>query len=62
MPRIPYSGKDTWGRRPKTPFQIWLYQDPKRAASLSMMLTVGLILFWISVVIGLVVFILLMVS
>lgn len=58
----PFNGRrrqrDDWGRRPRDPFQIWLQADPKRAAKLSALVTVSLILFWISVVIGILVLIL----
>ncbi|MGA1866697.1 MAG: hypothetical protein ACMUFK_04435 [Thermoplasmatota archaeon] len=46
--------KDRWGERPQDPFIRELMKDPKRAARLSMLFTVGMILFWISFVTGLI--------
>ncbi|MBN1538968.1 MAG: hypothetical protein JW939_02400 [Candidatus Thermoplasmatota archaeon] len=46
--------RDRWGERPQDPFLRELMKDPKRAARLSMMFTVGLILFWIFFVFGLI--------
>jgi hypothetical protein len=57
--RLPSGGRDNWGRRPRGPFQVWLRADPRRAAMLSVTITVGLIVFWIMVFIGLIAFILL---
>lgn len=50
------SRRDSWGRRSRDPFHVWLRGDPRRAAVLSTALTVGLIIFWLMVVVGLIVF------
>ena len=46
--------RDTWGRPPEDPFMGKLLADPRRAARLSQIFTVGMILFWISLVIGMI--------
>jgi hypothetical protein len=49
MPR-----RDTWGKKPDDPFFRWLYADPGRAGRLSVMITVGMILFWMMILIGMI--------
>jgi len=44
--------RDNWGRPPKDPFLRKLYEDPERVAKLSRAITIGLILFWTSFVLG----------
>ena len=57
MARGPIPGRrDSWGRRSRDPFQVWLRGNPRRAALLSTTLTIGLIVFWLMVVVGLIVF------
>ena len=48
--------RDDWGRKRRDPFLTWLYADPRRGARLSAAITIGLILFWISVVFGILVY------
>lgn len=56
-----HGGRDRWGARPRDPFGRWLLEDPRRGAFLSATVTVGLILFWVSIVLGLIVYILVMI-
>lgn len=53
--RIIPGKKDNWGNRPRDPFLRSIYDDPKKAARLQSMITIGLILFWLSVAGGLLV-------
>ena len=46
--------RDTWGRTPDDPFLRKLLEDPKRAARISMAFTIGMILFWIFFVAGMI--------
>ncbi|MEA3558514.1 MAG: hypothetical protein U9R75_04605 [Candidatus Thermoplasmatota archaeon] len=51
--RIVPGNSDKWGKRPRDPLLRMIYDDPKKAARLQALISVGLIVFWISVVIGL---------
>ncbi|MBN1390932.1 MAG: hypothetical protein JXA22_09865 [Candidatus Thermoplasmatota archaeon] len=44
--------RDDWGKRPTDPFLKKLMKDPRRAARLSMLFTIGMILFWLFFVTG----------
>ncbi|MGA1819492.1 MAG: hypothetical protein ACMUHU_00635 [Thermoplasmatota archaeon] len=44
--------RDNWGKRPDDPFLRDLMEDPKRAARLSMAFTIGMVLFWLFFVVG----------
>lgn len=46
------AGRDHWGKPPKDPFLRKLMEDPDRAARISQVFTIGMILFWISFVAG----------
>lgn len=51
--RIVPGKRDNWGRKPSDPLLRQIYDDPGRAAKFQTTITVGLIIFWISVVLGL---------
>jgi hypothetical protein len=53
--------RDNWGRPPKDPFLRLLYDDPERIAKLSRAVTIGLILFWTSFVLGMLIIVYLMI-
>lgn len=44
---------DRWGKPPADPFLRRLYDDPKKAARLQMLFTMGMVLFWVSLGLGL---------
>jgi len=46
--------RDNWGKRPDDPFLRDLMEDPKRAARISMAFTIGMILFWVFFVTGMI--------
>ncbi len=48
--------KDNWGKTPDDPFLRQLYSDPERAGRISRWITIGLILFWIFFVLGMISF------
>ena len=47
-------GQDNWGKKPKDPFLRKLYEDPERAGRLTRLFTIGMILFWIFFVAGMI--------
>ncbi|MFW3146478.1 MAG: hypothetical protein ACMUIE_06670 [Thermoplasmatota archaeon] len=54
MGRVPSRrAGDGWGRPPADPFLRRLHDDPDKAARLQTLLTVGMILFWIFLALGL---------
>jgi hypothetical protein len=50
-------GRDNWGKPPKDPFMRKLMEDPHRAGRISQAFTIGLILFWIFLVAGVLLYI-----
>jgi len=47
--------RDNWGKRPDDPFLRDLLEDPKRAARISVAFTIGMILFWLFFVAGMII-------
>jgi len=45
-----------WGRLPDDPFLRQLYRDPKRAARVHMAFTIGMAMFWVLLLTGLLLF------
>ncbi|MFO8052227.1 MAG: hypothetical protein R6V01_11115 [Thermoplasmatota archaeon] len=53
--RIVPGKRDNWGKKPSDPLLRQIYDDPDKAARLQMTITIGLIIFWTSVVLGLII-------
>ena len=47
--------RDNWGKKPDDPFLRELTEDPRKAARLSMAITIGMILFWLFFVTGMII-------
>jgi len=53
MGRSPGRTTIDWGKRPDDPFLRELYRNPKRLAKLHVLVTIGMVLFWAFLVLGL---------
>ena len=52
---MPQGGRDrsgNWGKRSEDPFIRWLQRNPERVGRVHLALTVGMILFWIFLIAG----------
>lgn len=52
--RHPIAGRP-WGKRPEDPFLRWIHDDPKRVVVLQMVLTIGMIVFWLLLGLGVII-------